>query len=156
MYSGITTYFESGILTAEPVELVRMLYRGAIDAVEQARENLRAGEIAARSAQLTKAGAILAHLAFSVNLEIDPVLGRNLIELYDYMQRRLLRANLEQAEGPLAEVSQLLSTLLEAWAQSGPREPQPVRDEPVAEYAGVGYGGAEDDLAECAGQRWSL
>jgi flagellar protein FliS len=115
MYSGIETYFESGVLSADPIELIRMLYRGAVDAVEKARQHLREGDIAARSAQITKAGAIIAHLTFSVNRDVDPALGSNLVELYDYMQRRLLRANLDQADPPLAEVSQLLSTLLEGW-----------------------------------------
>ena len=37
MYNGIENYFESGVLSADPVELVRMLYRGGIEAVEKAR-----------------------------------------------------------------------------------------------------------------------
>src|SRR5271157_4837412 len=125
MYNGIATYLESGVMSADPVELVRMLYRGGIEAVEKARQHLREGDIAARSAQLTKAGAILAHLTFSVNRDADPALGRNLVELYDYMQRRLLRGNLEQADRPLAEVSRLLSTLLDAWVECGPAETAP-------------------------------
>ena len=49
MYGGMATYFESDVLSADPVELVRMLYRGAIDAVEKARQHLRQGDIAARA-----------------------------------------------------------------------------------------------------------
>jgi len=75
MYSGIETYFESGVLSADPIELIRMLYRGAVDAVEKARQHLREGDIAARSAQITKAGAIIAHLTFSVNRDVDPALA---------------------------------------------------------------------------------
>src|ERR1017187_3394761 len=104
MHNGIASYQESGVMSADPVELVRMLYRGGIDAAEEARQHLREGDIAARSAQITKAAAIIAHLTFSVNRDADPALGANLVELYDYMQRRLLRGNLEQADGPLAEV----------------------------------------------------
>jgi len=122
MHNGAESYLENGVLSADPVELVRMLYRGGIDAVEKARQHLREGDIAARSAQITRAGAIIAHLTFSVNRDADPAMGANLVELYDYMQRRLLRANLEQADAPLAEVSRLLSTVLDAWAGCGPVE----------------------------------
>jgi len=122
MYNGAESYFEDGVLSADPVELVRMLYRGGIDAVEKARQHLREGDIAARSAQISRAGAIIAHLTFSVNRDADPSMGANLVELYDYMQRRLLRANLEQSDAPLGEVSRLLSTLLDAWAACGPIE----------------------------------
>ena len=152
MYSGIATYFEGNVESADPVELVRMLYRAAIEAVEKARQHLREGDIAARSGQLSKAGAILAHLSFSVKPEADAALSRNLIELYDYMQRRLLRANLEQADGPLAEVSSLLNTLLGAWEACQPAEsPAAEPMEPV--FAGV----ADSDAgAEYASQSWSF
>jgi len=185
MDNGISTYFDFSILSADPMELVRLLYRGAIDAVESARQHLRDGKIAERSAQLTKAGAIIAHLTCSVREEADPALANRLIGLYSYMQRRLMRGNIEQADGPLAEVSQLLSTLLEAWAQCGSPQPEAVAgttpleepvEEPAAEYAGAeaggaayggaAYGGAtyggavyseaEEDVPEFAGQSWSL
>ncbi len=135
MYNGAESYFENGVLSADPVELVRMLYRGGIDAVEKAREHLSKGDIAARSAQITRAGAIVAHLTFSVNRDVDPVMGANLVELYDYMQRRLLRANLDQADGPLAEVSRLLSTMLDGWAACGPIEAGAVRTTPTWAHA---------------------
>ena len=122
MYNGAESYFENGVMSADPVELVRMLYRGGIEAVEKARQHLREGDIAARSGQITRAGAIIAHLTFSVNRDVDPAMGANLVELYDYMQRQLLRANLEQADRPLAEVGRLLSTLLEGFAACGPVE----------------------------------
>lgn len=150
MYNGIATYVESGIMSADPVELVRMLYRGGIEAVEKARQHLREGDIAARSAQISKAGAIIAHLTFSVNRDADPALGGKLVELYDYMQRQLLRGNLEQADRPLAEVSRLLSTLLEAWLECGPVEPTPAETVPARMIA------EEAPEAEYAGQSWSF
>jgi flagellar protein FliS len=174
MYGGMATYFESDVLSADPVELVRMLYRGAIDAVEKARQHLRQGDIAARSSEITRAGKILVELTLSVNREADPALSGNLVELYDYMQRQLLRANLHQADGPLSEVSQLLSTLLDAWSRLGPAEPAKVaavsEPEPVAvyaggdggeyggEYGGGGYGGGygNEYTGDRQGQSWSL
>lgn len=108
-------YLESQILSADGVELVQLLYQGALQAVENARRHLRQGNIVARSREISRAVAILAELALSVNRDADPALGRNLIELYDYMQRRLLEANVNQAEPPLAEVSRLLATMLEGW-----------------------------------------
>ncbi len=150
MYNGIATYFEDTITSADPMEMVRMLYRGAIDAVEKARHHLRAGDIASRSAEITKAGAILAHLSFSVKPEADPLLAGNLVELYDYMQRRLLRANLEQADAPLAEVAGLLATLLEAWMQCEAGEPA------LAEPVPAGMLADAEPVAEYAGHSWSF
>ncbi|MSV35605.1 MAG: flagellar protein FliS [Bryobacterales bacterium] len=42
-------------------------------------------------------------------------LSRNLVELYAYMQTRLIDANTNQADPPLAEVERLLTTLADAW-----------------------------------------
>lgn len=108
-------YLESNVLSANPVELVRILYEAARDSVENARRYLRAGDIASRSREITKACAILTELELSLNHEAGGSLSRTLVELYDYMQRRLLQANAEQSEPPLAEVSRLLSELREAW-----------------------------------------
>lgn len=108
-------YLTQRILSADPVELVRMLYSGASEAVETARVHLAAREIRARSAAITKAVSILAELTATLDRERAPELSRSLAALYDYMQRRLLEANFKQADAPLAEVLGLLRTLAEGW-----------------------------------------
>ena len=60
-------------------------------------------------------------------------------DLYCYMQRRLIAANFEQKDEPLAEVLGLMTTLSEAWTQAEPApEPaaQPARAWQVAMAAG--------------------
>jgi len=112
-----TNYLDANVLTAEPVELVRILYQGALDSVGDARVHLATGDILARSKAVSKAGDILRELSVSLNHKAEPALARNLAELYDYMQRRLLTAQHEQSDEPLAEVAGLLGTLSEAWDQ---------------------------------------
>lgn len=100
---------------ASPVKLVYLLYRGALDSVGAARRYLAAGEIAQRSRQIQKAWEILQELARSLDRERGGELGQQLSLLYSYMQRRLIEANCEQKDAPLAEVERLLGTLAEAW-----------------------------------------
>lgn len=138
MYPGAyQEYVDSEILTASPVRLVQLMYRGALDAVAAARAFLAAGEISARSRQISKATAILNEMALSLDHSIAPDLTRNLVELYDYMARRLNEANAQQADAPLAEVHQLLSTLLGAFEQQPELPAYPV--EPAVEYQAVSY-----------------
>jgi flagellar protein FliS len=108
-------YLQASVLTAEPVELVRILHRTALESLQDARLHLAAGDIARRSAAISKTMNIVRELSVSVNHESEPVLARTLVELYDYMQRRLLASHLEQSEAPLLEVARLLTTLCEAW-----------------------------------------
>ncbi len=115
--SAYEAYAESRILSADPLELIQILYETALEAVNAARGHLREGDIAARSKQITRACAILVELSISVRQDVDSAMSQNLIELYDYMQRRLLEANMQQVDPPLAEAGKLLGTLLDAWIQ---------------------------------------
>jgi flagellar secretion chaperone FliS len=118
-------YLESRILSADALELVRMLFQACTGSVREARRHLAEGDIAARARCITRAHEILVELTSSLDHERGGDLSRRLAELYDYMQRRLLDANLEQVDAPLAEVLGLLSTLSEGW--EGIREqPRPV------------------------------
>jgi flagellar protein FliS len=119
------------ILTAEPIELVRILYRTALDSVSAARAHLAAGEIKERSQAISKAVSIIHELALSLNPEVEPSLAGTLAELYDYMQRRLLAANFEQSDAPLAEVMGLLETMTDAWYQANPDAAEVAANEPV-------------------------
>jgi flagellar protein FliS len=123
----LNTYEENRILSASPLGLVRILYTAATRAVRNARQHLRAGEIAARSREITKAQEILLELAASVDPSKAPEVSERLLALYDYMQARLIEANTQQKDGPLAEVASLLDTLQEAWSQV---------EEPEMAYAG--------------------
>ncbi len=113
--SAQESYIETRILSASPVELVAMLYDGAISAVRDARRWLAAGDIAQRSRAITKASEILIELAHTLDHERGGEVSLRLTQLYDYILGRLAEANIKQTDAPLAEALGLLSTLAEAW-----------------------------------------
>jgi flagellar protein FliS len=158
-------YLESQVLNAEPMELVRMLYRAACAATRSASAHLAAGRIAERSRQISKAHAILSQLSVSLDHTRGGTLSRRLLELYDYMQRRLLEANLGQKAEPLAEVERLLTKLLAGWDRIGAvPEPcaspgatrLPERGAPSTESHGYPAVFAPGATAEHSAQSWSL
>lgn len=117
------------LLSASPMELVRALYRGAIDSTRAARAALAEGRIRERSAAITKTAAIVQELTLSLDREVGGEVATSLADLYIYMHERLGAANIEQSDGPLAEVEKLLSILAEAWESiPEPRMPE-VQDE---------------------------
>jgi flagellar protein FliS len=109
-------YFEQTILNADPIDLIRMLYQTATSCVRDAREHLRNKRIAGRSRAILRAYSAIAELLAALRPEVAPELSGRLRNLYFYMQQRLLDANMQQADPPLAEVLGLLSTLEEAWS----------------------------------------
>jgi flagellar protein FliS len=132
-YSAYEKYREGEILAADPLELVELLYRAAIQSITDARQHLRAGQIRERSDAISKAGAILNELMQSLDHDKGGEISKNLAELYDYIQRQLLKANMEQIEAPLTEVNKLLETLLEGWQACSAATPTASRNQNEAE-----------------------
>ena len=108
-------YLESRILSADPVELVCILYEHAILAVEDARDCMGRGDIASRSKAISKAIAIIGELESSLDHKAGGEVARNLARLYQYIRIRLLVANRNQDAKPLIEVERLLNTVSDAW-----------------------------------------
>ncbi len=117
MTNGHDAYFESKVLSADPMELIQILYEAALECIQKARRHLQEGNIIGRSKEISRAVAILTELELAVDRGAGAHLSANLIELYDYLKRRLIEANIRQIEVPLAEASTLLGTLLEGWLE---------------------------------------
>ncbi|HEX3745229.1 MAG TPA: flagellar export chaperone FliS [Bryobacteraceae bacterium] len=145
------TYLEERVLSADPVELVQMLYQAALTAVADARRHLAERKIADRARAVSKACEILIELNTSLDFELGGDFSVRLSQLYGYMHRLLVEANIRQQDEPLAEVSGLLSTLTEGWAgvQSA------LRQRPVRETAWMPQAFAEPQLAAVSGS-WSF
>lgn len=108
-------YLESRVYAADPIGLVRLLYQACLEAVEEAQRHLAAGRIAPRARSISKACRILAELIVSLDRERGGEIALRLAALYDYMQRKLIEANFQQREEPLAEVLRLMRTLADGW-----------------------------------------
>jgi flagellar secretion chaperone FliS len=119
-------YLETEVLTADPLKLVIILYRAAIESVAAARRHLAAGAIRQRSGEIMRAWEIVRELTRSLDHQHGAAISRPLADLYAYIQMRLIEANTKQIDPPLAEVEGLLSTLLEAWSAAPPVRPPTV------------------------------
>lgn len=107
---------ESSVNTADPHQLVVMLYDGAIAALNQAHGHLAAGRVAEKAEQISRAARIIDEgLKAGVDVEAGGAIGQQLVSLYEYMSMRLLQANLRNDAGALEEVVRLLSGLRSAW-----------------------------------------
>ena len=108
-------YLANRVTAASPPELIRMLYETAVQAVDQALEALRSGDIVLRGNSVSKAVEILTELRVSLRREVNPEYCDTLGGLYSYLQRQLIRAHAEKSEGLFQEAARLLRTLLEGW-----------------------------------------
>jgi len=98
-----------------PLELVVMLYDGALRFLSQAQDAMAARDIKARHIALDRTLAIVGHLQSTLDIERGGSLAEELDRLYNYMSGKLLEGAARNDPGALAEVSGLLVNLRDAW-----------------------------------------
>lgn len=116
---------EVAVESSDPHRLILMLFDGAISAVSLARIHMNAGEIAQKGMAISKAIDLITNgLQASLDMTAGGDLAERLAALYEYMAQRLLIANLKNSVAALDEVSELLASLREAWAEIAPGKQQ--------------------------------
>ena len=109
---------ETGVASANALGLVLMLYDGVLKCLTKARGHMERREIAAKGAALSHALQIIDEgLSASLNEADGGGVAAQLKELYAYMCRRIVLANLKNDPAILDEVSGLLRELRQAWAE---------------------------------------
>lgn len=100
---------------ASPHRLIQMLMQGCLQRLAEAKGAMRRKDILAKGTAIGKAIDIVAGLQGSLNMQVGSELPLQLEALYDYMQRRLLEANLKNDEVALDEVADLMRKIKEGW-----------------------------------------
>ncbi|MCB1649652.1 MAG: flagellar export chaperone FliS [Pseudomonadales bacterium] len=117
-YKRINT--ESALEGASPHQLIQMLLNGALERLTQAKGALARQDVAQKGLLIGKAISIVGGLRASLDENAEPQMTANLSSLYEYMQRRLLEANLHNDVARLDEVIDLLTTVKEGWDAIAP------------------------------------
>jgi len=105
-----------GVAATTPPRLIVLLHDGAIKAAAAAKTALAQGDVAARSASISKAISIIERgLRPALNVNGGTDIAGDLMALYGYIVNRLLYANLRKHTASLDEVVHLLEELREAW-----------------------------------------
>ncbi|WP_018509506.1 flagellar export chaperone FliS [Thiobacillus thioparus] len=111
---------ETGVMAANPHQLIIMLYEGAELSVRMAIRHMNEGDLVKKSAAVTKASTIILEgLRAALDTRQGGDLAIQLDALYDYMGKRLMLAHLKNQTEPLEEVLGLLRELHTAWKQIG-------------------------------------
>jgi flagellar protein FliS len=111
---------------ADPHALVLTLFDAIISRLKTARAFIEQGQTAGKASRLHSAVKLLGELRGSLDLDKGGALARNLSDLYDYMARRLLYANVNNDTAALGEVLSLIGEIRDAWAAIGPQVRGPI------------------------------
>ena len=114
---GAEAYYQTHVQSRSPLELVVMLYDGALRFLDQAAEAMDRQDRPAKAVALSRAFAILGELQNTLNVRDGGELARQLDALYSHMNDRLVDANVQRSSAPIRDVINLMRPLREAWLQ---------------------------------------
>ena len=112
---GARSYAQTSVIAATPLQLVAMLYDGAVLAAGAAHEALVRRDIPARRTAVNKLLGIVAELQNSLDLERGGAMAAELDRIYDYVVRQVMEAVSTQTAAPMADAHRILQTLRGAW-----------------------------------------
>lgn len=110
-------YISTQVSTADRLQLVVMLYDGAITFLKQAKEKMAAQDAAGKGLYFGKALDIIAELNASLNFPEGKDVAANLFHLYNFMTAHLTRANLNWDAAAVDDVIKMLGQLRDAWEE---------------------------------------
>lgn len=110
---------ETQVLSANPQQLITLLFQGALAAIMKARLYMQNQDVAGRGMAISKAIDIVdSGLKASVDTEVGGELANNMIATYELVIRNLLLANLNADEDALTLAQTILTNLSDAWREA--------------------------------------
>lgn len=130
--------FTLRITQANKTELIVILYEMILEYLNEAKEELAAGQVLAYREALRKVRGCLRELNLSLNLDYE--LAARLLSLYMYCNRELTKADIRKEEEPLEHVRMVIEKLLEAYRELAKQDTSaPVMQNSQTVYAGLTY-----------------
>ena len=106
------SYNNAQVMTATPGELTLMLYNGCIRFLKQAKAAMEQKQVQETNTNITRAQNIITELMSTLRMEYE--ISKNLMELYQFMQRHLLMASLKKVQ----DIIELMEDLRNTWQEA--------------------------------------
>jgi len=117
MMVGAQAYATTQISTASSVQVVVLLYDGAISSMKLVQESIVTLNFHDKARFLDRALRVVGELSASLNMEEGGVVAKDLRRLYEYIQFEVTQANLKNEPGRLEGPIRCMSVIREAWQE---------------------------------------
>lgn len=113
-YSQVRT---SSIAEMTPYEQINLIFSNIIGRLAATKGFIERKEIAKKGENISACVLLFGALQDALNLEVeqDPSIANNLLSLYDYCQRCLIQANLNNDIEALNEVATIVKEIKQGW-----------------------------------------
>jgi len=113
--NAYSQYNNSRVMTASPAELTLMLYDGAIKFCNIAIIGVENKDIAKAHENIVKTERIIEYLRATLNMNYE--VAKDFDNMYDYILRRLILANIRKDNEILTEVNEHLHSIRDNWKE---------------------------------------
>ncbi|AKO95202.1 flagellar export chaperone FliS [Priestia filamentosa] len=115
MNNAYQAYQQGSVNTATPGELTLMLYNGCLKFIRRAKTAIENREVEEKNKNLIKAQNIITELM--VTLRTGSELSDQMRTMYDYINQRLMKANIESSVDILEEVESYVMEFRDTWKE---------------------------------------
>lgn len=113
----VQEYQKGAVVGASPLQLVIMLYDGALRFMEAGKHAMLEKNLERQNHNLQKAQKIVRELTSCLDLKEGGEIAKNLLSLYVYVNNELVTANVEDSKEPIDRCIRVFSDLRESWVE---------------------------------------
>ncbi len=114
---GVQAYRQHSVMGASPVQLVVMLYDGALRFMEEGKRAIIAKDLETQNFKLQRAQKIVFELMSTLNMSEGGEVARNLLGLYTFIVNELVEGNISDDTHRIDNAMKTMSDLRESWAE---------------------------------------
>ncbi|MBY0123445.1 flagellar export chaperone FliS [Bacillus sp. S/N-304-OC-R1] len=109
-------YKQNSVNTASPGELTLLLYNGCLKFIKLAKMGIENNNIEQRHINLVKAQNVINELMITLDMNVE--ISKSIMQMYDYINRRLIEANTKNSIEILDEVEGFVSEFRDTWKEA--------------------------------------
>lgn len=113
--AAYNAYKQNSVTTASPGELTLMLYNGCLKFLTKAKSAINDRNIEQRNYNVQRSQAIISELMTTLNMDIE--ISKQMLPLYEYMNHRLVEANIQNDVSIIEEVEGLVTEFRDTWKE---------------------------------------
>lgn len=113
--NAFNAYKQNSVTTASPGELTLMLYNGCLKFLGKAKIAIEQKNIEEKNHNIQRSQAIIAELMSTLNMDIE--ISKQMLPLYEYMNHRLVEANIKNDPSIIEEVEGLVTEFRDTWKE---------------------------------------
>lgn len=115
LHGGYAQYNNNQVLTASPAELTLMLYNGAIKFCNVSIVAIEKKDMEKAHTNIVKVEKIVEYLRATLDMKYS--VAQNFDNIYAYLDRRLVEANMKKDTAILEEICEHLRSVRDTWKE---------------------------------------